>query len=150
MELLFAFETHHRKNPWEDAPHWALELREMLSIILKREERLMSAATDLNNAVTALATGFAALDTAVHAELTALQDALANDNTDAINQAIANISAVTNKMAGDAAALTASIPAATTVPPPAPAPTPAVTPTVSVPVIDTPPVTEPSATPPAA
>lgn len=145
---LFAFEHHHERSPWDSAPPWAIELRVMLGLILKTEEDLMSAASDLNNAVSALALGFASLDTAVQTELTALSAALADNNTDAINQAISNISTVTNKMAADAAALTASIPAATTVAAPAPAPDPVVAPTVDVPVIAAPAVTDPAATPP--
>jgi hypothetical protein len=148
MDLLFAFETHHRKNPWEDAPHWALELREMLSIVLKREGKIMSLQDDLNGAVSALATGFGSLDTAVQAELAALA-AANNGNNPVISQAIANISTITSKMAADAAALTASIPAATTVPAPAPAPAPDVPPTVAVPTLAAVAVTDPNATPPA-
>jgi hypothetical protein len=116
--------------------------------ILKRIELLMSKEQDLDNAVSALATGFAALDTAVHAELAALTTALEGDDTDAVEQAVANISAITSKMAGDAAQLTASIPAATTVPAPA-APTPPndTPPTVASPTIAPVTVTDPSATP---
>lgn len=107
----------------------------------------MSAMDDLNNAVTALTTGFTALDQAVQAELTALTAALSAGNSAAIEQAATNIGAITGKMAVDAANLTASIPAATTVPPPSPPPT-SPAPTVAVPVIATPTVTAPNASPP--
>lgn len=115
-------------------------------------EKNMAATDDLNNAVTALATGFAALDAVVQQELSAISAAVAATDPDAaaIEQAVANIGAVTSKMATDAASLTAKIPAATTVPAPASTATaspakPA--PTVAVPQITTPPVSAPTAQP---
>jgi fused signal recognition particle receptor len=122
-----------------------------LDLVLKTQETEMALADDLNNAVTSLATGFAAEHDAVAAEMAALTKALAGVTDPAITaaatQAIANVTAITGKMATDAAALTASVPAATTVPPPVVTP-PAVAPTVTPPVIATPPVTAPAATPP--
>lgn len=149
MEV-FGIHYHGHKAPFESAPPWAVELRLMLGLILKREERLMSAAQDLNNAVSSLAIGFVALDTAVQAELVALAAAQASGDQAAMTQATANISAITSKMAADAAALTASLPAATTIDPPAPAPAPSVQPTADIPAIAPVTVTDPSATPPAA
>lgn len=109
----------------------------------------MPAIDDLNNAVTSLATGFGALDAAVHVELTALLAAQSAGNDAAITQAVANISQITGQMAADAQALTASIPAATTVQPPPTLPVPVPTPpTVDPPVIATPPVTATAAAPP--
>lgn len=33
----YAFDRHHIKHPWKDAPPWALELRIMMGQILERE-----------------------------------------------------------------------------------------------------------------
>jgi hypothetical protein len=145
--------VYGNRNPWDGAPHWSMELREMMGIIIFNQEQEMALSDDLNNAVTALTTGFAALDAAVTAELTAITAALANQAdpaiTAAVAQSVSNIGTITSKMATDAAALTASIPAATTVPPPATTPpVTTVPPTVTPPVIATPPVTDPNATPP--
>src|ERR1700730_12550463 len=102
---LFAFEHHHNQEPWAGAPPWAIELREMLAVITNREETIMSAKDDLNNAVTALTTGFNALDTTIQPELAAIVAAAGGNAV--IEQAVANIAAVTTGMAKDAAALTA-------------------------------------------
>lgn len=150
---LFGFDHHQKHDPWVGAPAWAVEIREMLGTVIDIQEFQMSQADDLNNAVTSLATGYSALHDAVQIETDALTKAMSTipqpdpATAAAITQAIANISAVTGKMATDAAALTASIPAATTVPPPVVS-TPVVPPTVDPPVIATPPVTDPAAAPP--
>jgi hypothetical protein len=150
---LFGFDQHGNRSPWDGAPHWAIELAIMSGIIIQNQETEMAIEDDLNNAVTSLATGFAAEHTAVQTEVTALLAALANvtqpnpATAAAITAAISNITAITGTMATDAAALTASIPAATTVPPPVVTP-PANPPTVTPPVIATPAITAPAATPP--
>ncbi len=115
--------------------------------------KLMALADDLNNGMTALATAFAVEHDAVAAEMAALAAAIAAQTAAdpvlaaAVTQAVSNINTITGQMATDAAALTASIPAATTVPPPVVTP-PDVTPTVVAPEIATPAVTDPAATPP--
>ncbi|MGR4927349.1 hypothetical protein ACIPUD_11135 [Bradyrhizobium sp. CAR08] len=111
----------------------------------------MSQAQDLNNAVIALTSGFAALDTAVQAQLAAAAAANQSGDTALISQSIANIGAITSKMAADAAALTAAVPGATTVAPPATT-TPVVDakPDADLPSIDAPTITAPDATPPTA
>lgn len=150
---LFGYEHHKNSSPWDQAPSWAREIGIMASLILQNQELQMSQADDLNNAVTSLAIGYSALHDAVQIETDALTKAMSTipqpdpATAAAITQAIANISAVTGKMATDAAALTASIPAATTVPPPVVS-TPVVPPTMDPPVIATPPVTDPAAAPP--
>lgn len=144
---------HPHNDPWRWAPPWALELKAMLELVINKEDTLMSQADDLNNAITSLATGFAVEHDAVVAELAALAAAIsAVPAADpvlgaAVTQAIANITHITGTMATDAAALTASIPAATTVPTPV-VTTPAVPPTATAPVIATPPVTDPTSAPP--
>jgi hypothetical protein len=153
MKLFGYPQAHNNASPWDQAPPWALEVGIMLSLIIERQETQMAQSDDLNNAVTSLATGFAAEHDAVNVETAALLAALANvtqpdpATAAAITNAISNITAITGKMATDAAALTASIPAATTVPPPVITP-PASPPTVVPPVIATPPVTAPTAVPP--
>lgn len=143
----FAQHIHNQDNPWDGAPAWAIELRFMLALVLTEETIIMSQNDDLNNAVTALATGFAALDSAVGAELAAIVAAGAPNPV--VAQAIANIGAITGKMATDAAALTASIPSATTVPAPTLPPSEvSVPPKDVVPDIAAPPITAPDATPP--
>jgi hypothetical protein len=151
---LFGFDHHRNRSPLDGAPDWAVELAVMLGIVIHNTEYIMSQADDLNNAVTSLATGYSALHDAVQVETDALTKAMSTipqpdpATATAITQAIANISAVTGKMATDAAALTASIPAATTVPPPVVS-TPVVPPTVDPPVID-PEAAPPNAPPPSA
>ena len=146
---------HPNRSPFDGAPEWAIEISAMLGIIIKNQEFQMSQADDLNNAVTSLASGYGALHDAVQVEIDALLKAIATipqpdpATSTAITNAVANISAITGTMATDAAKLTASIPAATTVPAPDVTP-PATEPTVTPPVIATPAVTDPTAQPPSA
>ena len=135
------FWPHHHEGPWRDAPPWAIELREMLCVVIKNQGVSMSQADDLNAAVASLASAFATEHDAVTAELAALAAALAAaPGTDpvlssAVTQAIANVNHITGSMATDAAALTQSIPAVVT---PTPTPStvaPAVAPTVAAPTI---------------
>ena len=77
---LFAHEHHHNDSPWNDAPAWAFELREMLSIIIVTQETFMDA---LNAALAQLTTAIGGLDTAIQAEIAALNAALAGNNTTA-------------------------------------------------------------------
>lgn len=43
---IFGHDHHHCDDPWNEAPPWAVELREMLSLVLQREEYIMSQLTD--------------------------------------------------------------------------------------------------------
>jgi hypothetical protein len=103
------FWPHHHKGPWADAPPWAIELREMLSIALKNlgaemvdlstlaanETKLIAdvdtlraanakAQSDLAAANTALAAALAANDpaaaAAVQAQIDAIAQALADED----------------------------------------------------------------------
>jgi len=140
--------THHHHG--DGVPPWA-EINGKLDLVINREGTIMSQAEDLNNGMTSLATAFAVEHDAVMKEMDVLAAALANVTDPALSaaasQAIANVALITGQMATDAAALTASIPAATTVPPPTvTAPT---TPTtVTVPEIAAAPITAPAASPP--
>jgi hypothetical protein len=154
---MFDVIRHHHGIGTEGVSQITGLLREVLSKldrVLSKENTLMSQAEDLNNGLTALATGYAALALAQQAEMDALTTALAKvQNVDpgleaAVNQAIANTNALAAQMAKDAAALTRSIPGATTVAPPPEATPPVVPPTVEVPEISVPEITAPAATPP--
>ncbi|WP_157113152.1 hypothetical protein [Bradyrhizobium embrapense] len=147
FDTILRFFRPHRSSPWDSAPPWALELKHMQERILRKEDQQMSAQDDLNNAVVALAAGYGSLHTAILPVLQVIADN-ANGNS-VITQAVANIQAVTGKMADDAAALTAAVPAATTVsPPPASQPVVQDPPSITPPSIDPPTVTDPAATPP--
>lgn len=45
--LVFGYRYHQNQSPWAEAPAWAIELREMLVLILKQETKIMSAFDDL-------------------------------------------------------------------------------------------------------
>ncbi|UFX42141.1 hypothetical protein HAP47_0023050 [Bradyrhizobium sp. 41S5] len=151
FDSLLRFFRPSRSSPWDSAPPWALQLKHMQERILTKEDQIMAIEDDLDKSVSALASGYVSLNTAVQAELAFIRDAASKPTVDVarITQSIANIGNITSQMAVSAAALTASIPAATTVPTP-PASTPVVDtpPDVTPPVIDTPAVTAPDATPP--
>lgn len=98
---LFAFHHHQNSNPWESARPHELELREMLSLIIKNQELLMSAIDDLTAQVAAnktvvdsalvLIQGIAARITAAGtdpAALAALTDSLKSED-DALAAAVA-------------------------------------------------------------
>jgi hypothetical protein len=147
---------HHHEYYSESDPEVISRLdalKRQNDLIIQNQEFLMSQADDLNNALTSLATGYSALHDAVQVEIDALLKALATitqpdpATAAAITAAVSNITAITGTMATDAAKLTASVPAATTVPPPVVVP-PVVPPTADIPVIATPAVTDPSAKPP--
>ncbi len=97
--------------PWFNDQDEFLAIHNKLNLILQRLETNMAAIDDLGAAVTTLAANFVTLDTAIQAEITALTAALAAGNTVAVEAAATNISAVSAKMATDATALTASLPA---------------------------------------
>ncbi len=52
----YAFDRHHVKHPWADAPPWALELRIMLGQLLEKENQVMVDSTKLLADVTAQTT----------------------------------------------------------------------------------------------
>ncbi|MHC2250969.1 hypothetical protein ACVILK_000661 [Bradyrhizobium embrapense] len=149
FDTLLRFFRPHRSSPWDSAPPWARELKHLMERILTKEDQQMSAQQDLNAAVGVLVNGYNDLHTALVPALQIIADN-ANGNA-AIIQQIANIQGVSQKMALDAAALTAAIPAATTLTPPANPPsvdTGGTQADVSPPSITVPPVTDPAATPP--
>ena len=54
---LFGQDFHHNDSPWDEAPPWAIELREL---ILANQEKIMSDLTDLQSVVADLATDLTA------------------------------------------------------------------------------------------
>ena len=50
---LFAFEHHRHETPWDQAPPWALELREMLSLAIHQEIHMSKELDDLTAQVKA-------------------------------------------------------------------------------------------------
>jgi hypothetical protein len=63
---LFAFRHHNHPSPWDEAPPWAMELREMLSLVIDNQETEMAAIDDLQAAV-------AAEDTVIDSAITLIQ-----------------------------------------------------------------------------
>ncbi len=57
---VFGFPYHQSEDPWDEAPAWALELREMMALILKTERRMENTMaldfTKMNTAITAQTT----------------------------------------------------------------------------------------------
>jgi hypothetical protein len=66
----FGFFKHQNRDPWEDAPHWALEMGIMLGIVIGNQETIMIDITALQ----AVAARLQASDTAALAALQALKD----------------------------------------------------------------------------
>jgi len=66
----FGFFRHQNRDPWEDAPHWALELGIMLGIVIANQETIMIDVTALQ----AVAARLQASDTAALSALQALKD----------------------------------------------------------------------------
>lgn len=107
------FWPHHHTGPWRDAPPWAIELREMLSVVIKNQGANMSQVDDLTNAVATLMTSVTAHDAAVQAEIAALKAALTTSGAisdPAVATAIQNIASASATLANETAALTASLP----------------------------------------
>ena len=48
---LFGFEHHQNERPWDEAPHWAIELREIGLAILLQQETIMIDTTRILAAV---------------------------------------------------------------------------------------------------
>ncbi len=120
------FWPHHHSGPWRDAPPWAIELREMLRIVINNQGASMSQVDDLVAAVATLTGNVAAHDTAVQAEIAALVAAVANSNAasdPAIAAAIKNISDASSTLATETAALAASVKPPVVISPTPPAPT---------------------------
>jgi hypothetical protein len=109
--ILFGFDHHKNRDPWEGAPHWAVELRCMLSAIIKNQETEMAAIDDLQAAV-------AAEDTVIDSAITLIQGIPALIAAAGTDQAklTALQADITAKSAALAAAVAANTPAAPAAP----------------------------------
>lgn len=117
---LFAHWHHKCDDPWEQAPPWALELREMLGLILKQEIKEMTVQQDIADAlakvqadVTAQTTVAASVATYIKgltAQIAALSAQTTDTTTAAALQALAT--QIENNTASDAGAIVANTSAA--------------------------------------
>jgi hypothetical protein len=48
---MFGFRFHNCDDPWEDAPPWAVELREMLRVVIYKENLNMTGQDDIASAL---------------------------------------------------------------------------------------------------
>lgn len=103
---LFAFDHHHNPNPWEHAPPWAVELREMLRAISNQEARIMATIDDLVADVAAEDTAIGKMQTFIQG-LAAQIAALKSTTTDAATAA--KIDALATDVTAQTAAITAAI-----------------------------------------
>lgn len=107
---LFARLHHRRDDPWADAPAWALELREMLGLIIDKENFLMSQLDDALTAAEASAKANTDAEDAVIALLGTLSTQIADlkaGTTDAAT--IARITALSDGLKAKADALAAAV-----------------------------------------
>jgi hypothetical protein len=54
MRVSFGEHYHFHNSPWDDAPPWAIELREMCIITLLKMDQLMSTQADLEAALSVI------------------------------------------------------------------------------------------------
>jgi hypothetical protein len=106
MRLLYGRQHHGHNSPWDDAPPWAIELREMAIIILMKQDILMSLAPEVQNLVDALVAQGEAI-TASNAELVVLEGQVVS-LSDQLAKALADHSAGNAISAEDLAAIVAS------------------------------------------
>lgn len=110
---LYAFKHHGERHPWFMAPPWAIELREMLSRLIRMERQDMKALDDLTNAVSS---ENSVIDSAVTL-LTGLSDQLKAAGADPAKlQGLQ--AAIEQRTASLAAAVAANTPAPTPSAPP--------------------------------
>jgi hypothetical protein len=116
---LFARHHHHNDSPWAEAPPWAIELREMLGLILNRERNIMTVQTDIAAALAQLTTDVTAQTTATAGFVTYIQGLQAQlatitaQTTDTTTAAALTAldSQITANTTADAAAIVVNTPA---------------------------------------
>lgn len=139
MFRLYARHIHHNDQPWDGAPHWAVELREMMGLLFIILETKMS---KLDDALAALASAQLANHNAVQTEIAALKTLIANGDQAGANAAADKIMGIVATMTSDTndlATSAASSPGSSdTTQPPA---------QTSTPPAQTPPATPPAADP---
>lgn len=82
---LFGFDHHKNRDPWDGAPHWALELGLMLGIVIENQETLMTALDTLKTDVAAL---IAEATADITAAIAAAQAASNDPAIDALDQTV--------------------------------------------------------------
>ena len=116
---LFARHRHHNDSAWADAPPWAVELREMLGLILNRERDVMTVQADIAAALAQLTTDMTAQTTASAGFVTYVQGlnaqlaAIIAQTTDTTTAAALTAldQQLTANTAADAAAIVVNTPA---------------------------------------
>lgn len=117
---LFGFDYHKRQYPWTNAPPWAIELREMLRIVINRENRIMTTQADIAAALATVTADVAAQTTVTASLVTYVAGinsqlaALAASTTDTTTAAalLALGQQITANTSADSAAMVANTPAA--------------------------------------
>jgi hypothetical protein len=95
---IFGYNYHQSDDPWDEAPAWAIELRELMVLVLRTERRMESEmALDFTKMVAAAA----AQATVTNSTLQALQDL--NAKIKDISQQLADALAANDPVAAKAA-----------------------------------------------
>jgi hypothetical protein len=110
---LFGREHHHHDSPWDEAPPWAIELREMGLIILQNQETLMATLDEVLSDVTAETTAIQSLAALIDGLRQQVKDALSGVTLppDAQAKVDAIFTAAETNKAAIAKALAANTPA---------------------------------------
>jgi hypothetical protein len=78
MTDLYAYQHHHNHDPWDGAPAMVIELREMLGLILRKQEIIMATIDQVLADVTDEGTSLAKISTLISGLQTQLAAALAS------------------------------------------------------------------------
>lgn len=101
---------HHCDDPWEDAPPWAIALRDMLGIIIGNEEIIMAAIDDALAQAEAAAKANSDADDAAEALLITISKMIADLKAAGTDPAtLARIQALSTALSGRAAQLSAAV-----------------------------------------
>lgn len=107
---MFGRRFHNRENPWDDAPPWAIELREMLSIIIKKEEFIMSAIDDALTQAEAAAKSNSDADDAAETLLVSISQMITDLKAAGTDPAtVARITALSDALSARASKLSAAV-----------------------------------------
>lgn len=107
---LFGFRHHNCQNPWDEAPPWAVELREMLSLIIINEEMIMSAIDDQLTQAEAAAKANSDADDAAEALLVTISKMVADLKAAGTDPAtLARITALSTSLTDRASRLSAAV-----------------------------------------
>lgn len=121
---LFGFHVHRCNFPWAEAPPWAIELREMMRLVINEtefenmatKEHLDALAATVSANTDAVASAKLALEGFVKSneDLTKkLQDALASDDDAAVSAAVDAMAANNNTLRAAIPTVAAAVPANT-------------------------------------